>query len=735
MSKVQLVSLAFLIGFFLANIPTHGQAREVYFSPRMIPQMMGGVRVGVASTGQATTTMEFSSLAKEEYVLNNSVQITQSIKRDTGTTETTSFTDTVTPKSQPTPGGLLSSMADFITSGNPQKMINSFSNAIDYAIQPTNDDWKRVYNRSTSLSATTSNGVTTTSAQNVAKDFINQVKNSTTAEKKFDLNAGYIECAIRITNIGSTAVTLRNPTFALYFVGDNNQLSMQGVKRAYQNPAQLPEDFYLAAKGGSVDLTFRIDGKNYEDLFQQYASSRGVTLVFQPPQVVEAGNVVPFDQVVGDKKTQAIYVRVISDNYSVEAFVTPGAPAGMTIPEVFQSLDLDATMLDSANPAFQLKAVAPDENILGDKDPTSLSGPDLVRWRRWVLLKRNSQGALIVLKAGEKLKPGASLYAVQLTAKQFLGEAYAPVIFARKDTELEQGKDIILSDIPLQNGDRIELSNVRLATANREVVNYSRRLVHSPAAGMTGKGAIPFGTAFAPLQPFQPGIAAFGPPPPLPRIFFPLGAPLILHEPIAVRVERIASIREYAELDAGVVLDPQIVEEGLRAEYTGGKIEKFVPHGSESDNPWIAINEPNDASDFADPETAKKSFAKVKYVYIVKSDTVGAERWHFDEPISTFLPFLLLDPAKGANPSLPTREFSTHTGELAMISIGNIYVSNSDHRCEAFSGITDRQECGRWVELSPASYPIYQVQGKGIIGKTGLFKIVADVAVIRTAGR
>lgn len=522
MSKVRLTSVALLVGVLSSNILADGQAREVYFSPRLIPQMMGGVRVGVASTGQATTTMEFSSLAKEEYTLNNSVQITQSNKVDTGTTETTSFTDTVTPKQQPTPGGLLSSMANFITSGNPQTMIDSFSNAIDYAIQPTNDDWKRVYNRSTSLAATTSNGMTTNSAQNIAKDFINQVKNSTTSEKKFDLNAGYIECAIRITNIGSTAATLHNPTFALYFVGDNNQLSMQGIERAYQNHALATEDFYIAAKGGSVDLTFRIDGKNYEDLFQQYASSRGVTLVFQPPQVVDAGTVVPFDQLVGDKKAQAIYVRVISDNYSTEAFVTPGTPVGMTIPEILQSLDLDATMSDSANQAFQLETVAPDQNVLSDKDPTSFSGPDLVRWRRWILLKRNSQGALIALKAGEKLKPGASLYAIQLTAKQVLGEAYAPVIFGRKDTELEQGRDIILSDIPLQNGDRVELSNVRLVTANREVVNYSRRLVHSPAAGMTGKGAIPFGTPFAPLQPFQPGIAAFGAPPPLPRIFFPL---------------------------------------------------------------------------------------------------------------------------------------------------------------------------------------------------------------------
>jgi hypothetical protein len=169
--------------------------------------------------------------------------------------------------------------------------------------------------------------------------------------------------------------------------------------------------------------------------------------------------------------------------------------------------------------------------------------------------------------------------------------------------------------------------------------------------------------------------------------------------------------------------------------YTEGKLEKLVPHGSESDKPWTAINEPNDASDFVDLETARKSFAKIKYVYRVKNDKVGAERWHFDEPISTFLPFLLLDAANGANPSLPMREFSTHTGESAMLSIGNIYVSNSDRRCEAFSGITDRGECGRWVELPPALYPIYHVEGKGIIGKTGLFKVVADVAVIRTAGR
>src|SRR6185503_14965273 len=115
--KVRFVGL-FLLGFCLSNSPASAQARDVYFSPRLVPQLMGGVRVGVASTGSVTTTMEFSSLAKEEYTLNNSVQVTHSTKVDTGQTETTNFTDTVTPKSQPTPGGLLSSMADFISSGN-----------------------------------------------------------------------------------------------------------------------------------------------------------------------------------------------------------------------------------------------------------------------------------------------------------------------------------------------------------------------------------------------------------------------------------------------------------------------------------------------------------------------------------------------------------------------------------------------------------------------------------------
>ncbi|HEY1939965.1 MAG TPA: hypothetical protein VGJ33_18705 [Candidatus Angelobacter sp.] len=118
-------------------------------------------------------------------------------------------------------------MADFIGSGNPQKMIDSFSHAIDYATQPTNDDWKRVYDRSTSFSVATSNGVADTNAQNLAKDFIPQVKNSTTADKKFDLNAGYIECAVRITNVGSSAATLHTPTFALYFVGDNKSSQFQ----------------------------------------------------------------------------------------------------------------------------------------------------------------------------------------------------------------------------------------------------------------------------------------------------------------------------------------------------------------------------------------------------------------------------------------------------------------------------------------------------------------------------
>src|SRR6202000_1785963 len=98
------------------------------------------------------------------------------------------------------------------------------------------------------------------SSSTLAQSFLQQVQQHTTSTVKYDVNGGYIELALRVTNIGSGAVTIRNPTFAVYFLYSGNQLQREGIAKGYQNKSLSTEDFYLAPNGGHQDLTLVVDG-------------------------------------------------------------------------------------------------------------------------------------------------------------------------------------------------------------------------------------------------------------------------------------------------------------------------------------------------------------------------------------------------------------------------------------------------------------------------------------------
>src|ERR1700722_19388076 len=303
--------------------------QTVNHAPRLIPTMVGRPDVGVHATGSVDTSVVFSSLTKQDFTQTNSYTVTASAQ------ENTIRTETVTPKPTPTLSGWLSGVTGMF-SGDYSKMVNWVGGGLDAAVQPNNDDWKSVY------TGTRASGQQQSNASSLIQEFEQQVQQQTSSTVKFDLNGGYIQLALRITNTGSAGVSLRDPIFTLYFLSSEKVPILQGSTGAFQIQSKPTETFYLGPRGSqdTVDLTLRIDGLNYQTLCQQYAQSQGLLLIFENPEIVEGdGKVIALQNEFDNWSATSIHVRIVSDSYNFEAYVS-SPPQGLTLVDVLKALKL-----------------------------------------------------------------------------------------------------------------------------------------------------------------------------------------------------------------------------------------------------------------------------------------------------------------------------------------------------------------------------------------------------------
>ncbi len=711
------IALLFIFAF---SSSSRAFCQTVYQAPRLVPMVVGSLGVGVKATGSTTSTLDFSASTKYEYSLDQSLQM------QTTSANGSNLTETVASKPEPNPGDAFTGILTGLTTGDPSAFMKSWGNMIGYAVQPTTDDYKTIYTLSNGTNQTQAN---TTKA---AQDFITQVKNTTNATVTYDINGGYIQLAIRITNIGSQGVTLVNPTFALYFVAADHSLTQEGIARAYQNAAASVENLYVPSDGGSTDLTFRLDGLNYQTLFNQYASAVGFSLVFQSPQIMDGGTATALSAKLDAEALQGVHVRILSDSYDTEAYVSTAA-SGAPIASLLTSLALSATYPPNApDLTLAIQSVSPDNNVAADKDPATLTGSALISWRRWVLVHKNTYDLVTPVAATDAILPGESIYLLQVTAKDVLGAQYQPVIYSAKATPLVDGGELVLVNLPLQVGDVIKLSNLQIAEAKQDQVTFLTRPVKS---GFGYPPNVPIGGHYGEMwmnivpPPFAPLLPSF------PLAYLSVGDPVIVYEPLTVMSIPIASMVSYFglvdnynlptgfplnEYASYVYVDIRLMYD-LRLESAPGGM--FTPS-----NGFLNI-------DWTDSQQVLDAIHSATWSYVITATTdLSSNKWSFKEIPQTYVPFLITDSSAFSQPDPGSATFAVNASFPVTIFVGSVTASNYNHVC-AFGGITDPSLCSRFSVPSPVIFGPMGITHPSLVGSPSLFTFNADVDLIRLGGR
>jgi hypothetical protein len=540
-------------------MPVGLTAQTVYTIPQLRAELSGVLEVGVKVQGTVVQKFDSTATIQSTFQQSNSYTVTNTVASASSNSFT--YTATQTPKPPPSAGGFLTGLVGAITTGSPAPLLPFVANALDYTIDPVSRDWKRVYTRSNSNSTATQSSIV--SAQSSADSFVQSVTAKLTSEYTYDINSGYLRTGIRVRNLGSRSITIANPRFAVFFENDNSGSVMGGLGLAYQSNPAGGEALFIPA-GGSIDLNWELSGQHFPNLVRRYASADRIAVVLQSVQyAVSSGGPLYVEQEIETKRVTGITLHIRSDNYSIgQVVIPPAGGSGMMLQEVLNAAGLSPTFADPLPQRIELALTGIDPDLNPSPVPIrpEMPGDSLRAWRRWIVVVRNSQNAVVTqFGTNDLLRPGFTVSIHQLRGHHVLGPLFRPVVSSMKGVRITPNERVRISSVPLEEGDEVVFSKLKVDSIRVSFAEYQRRVVTNEYRQLCGAPVITNAQCgAASWTPYLPmGYASLASSYQVPNVNLAPGSPpVVLYQPVRAEAP-LTMFKDVFQVQAAPGIDPE----------------------------------------------------------------------------------------------------------------------------------------------------------------------------------
>ncbi|WP_345550757.1 hypothetical protein [Microbulbifer aestuariivivens] len=400
---------------------------------------------------------------------------------------------TTNPKkraSRPKASGLLGGVVRAV-GGDYSGLVQWGGGFLDHMMEPR-------YNWDVTETYSTSKNTKTTTSQSITNSWKNTSRLSEviTNELKYDINKGFIQFTVSLTNVGERTIHINRPNFFIHFVHEDGSEVFAGSAKVLSGLESggtiSPNQNYL--------LQVRAENLDFIDLSDKYRRADGIRIALQDLKVRFGDE----QMAVSEVREQLQDTHVQFDYYDGNRRSTRylAVQPGVTLQE-FLTLALK-------NKNYQLGADGSEalvREINGLTSSTAIFAElraerDRFEWRRWFTSVVDDNGRVFEANRDSKLYPGYSVKLGYFGAKDILPESeYRPVVYRKTNVPLDT-EQLYQLELDLAPGDIIEFTNLRfgnnfylnkvdfdlLPASQQEVLNWQQQQAVAQRWGATSGG-------------------------------------------------------------------------------------------------------------------------------------------------------------------------------------------------------------------------------------------------------
>lgn len=493
-----LVLSAVLIFSFAMPTFADEQMPDVVYAPSLAYRISSQVEIGIEKEGRyekLITNERDSSTSNSGSRSSNTTTLNE---RDTKKVRK----KTTNPRkraSRPKASGLLGGVVRAV-GGDYSGLVQWGGGFLDHMMEPR-------YNWDVTETYSTRENTKTTTSQSIASSWksTSHLSEVITQELKYNINKGFIQFTVSLTNAGERTIHINKPNFVVHFVEEDGSEVFAGSARVL-NGLQAggtisPNQSYL--------LQVRAENLDFLDLSDKYRRASGIRIALQDLKVRRGGKElavsevqerlqdshVQFDYYDGNRRSTR-YLRV-QPGISLEDFLTHalasknyrlGSDGSEALVQEVNGLESHATVFADLR-----------------------REPERFAWRRWFTSVVDDNGRVFEASRESRLYPGYSVKLGYFGAKDILPSSkYRPVVYRKPNVSLDTDS-LYQLELDLAPGDIIEFTDLKFgkgfylnkvefsitAASHQEVQNWlqqrasaNRGMVSGSYAGGFGGGII-----------------------------------------------------------------------------------------------------------------------------------------------------------------------------------------------------------------------------------------------------
>ena len=421
---------------------------DIVYAPSLAYRISSEVEIGIEKEGRyerlLTNEREFSTT---DDVQRGDTRTT-TISRDTSKVRK----KTTNPKkraSRPKASGLLGGVVRAV-GGDFSGLVQWGGGFLDHMMEPR-------YNWDVTETYSTSENTKTTTSQSITNSWKNtsRLSDVITNELKYDINKGYIQFTVSLTNIGERTIHINRPNFFIHFVQEDGSEVFAGTAKVLSG----------MATGGTISprqsyfLQVRADNLDFIDLSDKYRRTNGIRIALQDLKVTRGSEQLAVSEVRERLQDSHVQFDYFDGNRRNTRYLR--IEPGITLQEFLQRAlaNKNYQLGDDGSEALvrKVNGLKSDPAVFADlRDET-----ERFQWRRWFTSVVDDNGRVFEASRDSRLYPGYSVKLGYFGAKDILPPSeYRPIIYRKTNVALNTD-ELYKLDLNLTPGDIIEFTDLR----------------------------------------------------------------------------------------------------------------------------------------------------------------------------------------------------------------------------------------------------------------------------------